>query len=192
MVPVRIPRYLITGILIVLVVVLGLAAGYWNIRPASFTPQSIQAPEQPDFFMDNPRIRQLNEQGQPTYELSSERATHQVGKEVTELDEPRLQYYREGEQQPWHLRARYGEITDNGDLVELSQDVLIEQQLGSQATRRLSTDALSVFPGRDYAETDHSVRIEAGGVTTATGMKAYFNDGRIELPSNVRGEHEAR
>ena len=188
----RIPRYLITGTLIALVVVLALAAGYWNIRPASFTPQTVQAPLQPDFFMDNPRIRQLNEQGQPTYDLISKQATHQVGKDVTELDEPRLQYYREGEQQPWQLQARYGEITANGDRVELSQNVIIEQQLSGQATRRLATPALSVFPARDYAETDRSVRIEAGGVTTATGMKAYFNDGRIELLSNVRGEHEAR
>ena len=188
----KIPRYLVTGTLVVLVVVLVLAAGYWNIRPSSFTPQTIQTPQQPDFFMDNPRIRQLNEHGQPAYDLNSERATHQVDRDVTELDEPRLQYYREDEGQPWELQARYGEITANGDRVELSENVIIEQQLDPQTTRRLSTAALSVFPERHYAETDHSVRIEAGGITTATGMKAYFNDGRIELLSNVRGEHESR
>ena len=188
----KIPRYLITGTLVVLVVVLALAVGYWNIRPASFTPQTVQAPLQPDFFMDNPHIRQLNEQGQPVYDLVSERAAHQVDSDVTELDEPRLQYYREGEQQPWHMRARYGEVSANGEQVALSQNVIIEQPLDGQATRRLLTPALDVYPRRDYAETDRSVKIEAGGVTTATGMKAYFNDGRIELLSNVRGEHEAR
>lgn len=187
----KIPRYLMTGSLVVLAVVLALAVGYWNIRPASFSPQSVQAPLQPDFFMDNPRIRQLNEQGQPVYELTSERAAHQVGKDVTELDEPRLQYYRANEQQPWDLRARYGEVSADGERVELSQNVIIEQQLSGQAARRLSTPALTVFPNRNYAETDRSVRIEAAGVTTATGMQAYFNDGRIELLSNVRGEHEA-
>lgn len=192
MVPVKIPRYLITGTLVVLVVVLVLAAGYWNLRPSSFTSQTIQATQQPDFFMDNPRIRQLNEHGQPAYDLNSERATHQVGRDVTELNEPRLQYYREGDGQPWDLQARYGEVTANGDRVELTENVIIEQQLGTQATRRLSTAALSVFPERHYAETDQSVKIETGGVTTATGMKAYFNDGRIELLSNVRGEHESR
>jgi len=29
-------------------------------------------------------------------------------------------------------------------------------------------------------------------VTTAKGMKAYMNDGRMLLLSNVRGQHEAR
>lgn len=187
----RIPRYLVTGILVLLLVVLALSVGYWNIRPERFAPQTVQAPLQPDFFMDNPRIRQLNEQGQPVYDLTSDSAAHQVGRDTTELDEPRLRYYREGEQSPWDMRARHGEVTANGEQVELSQNVIIEQQLEGQATRRLSTPQLSVFPKRDYAETDRSVRIEAGGVTTATGMKAYFNDGRIELLSNVRGEHEA-
>ena len=187
----KFPRYLITGTLIVLVVALALAVGYWNIRPASFTPQTGQAPLQPDFFMDNPRIRQLNEQGQPVYDLVSEHAAHQVDSDVTELDEPRLQYYREGDQQPWDMRARYGEVSADGQLVELNEDVVIEQQLDGQAARRLSTAALTVYPKRDYAETDRKVTIEAGGVTTATGMQAYFNDGRIELLSNVRGEHEA-
>lgn len=187
----KIPRYLTTGLVLLLTVVLALAVGYWNIRPHSFAPQSVQPALQPDFFMDNPRVRQLNEQGQPLYDMSSNRATHIVGRDVTELDEPRLRYYREGDQQPWDLRARHGEVSANGEQVELSQNVIIEQQLG-QTTRRLSTPELSVYPNRDYAETESSVRIEAGGVTTATGMKAYFNDGRVELLSNVRGEHEAR
>lgn len=188
----KVPRYLVTGGLVLLAVVLALAVGYWNIRPASFTPQLVQDPLQPDFFMDNPRIRQLNEQGQPVYDLTSIRAAHQVGEDITELDEPRLVYYREGDQQPWNLRARYGEVSADGERVELSQNVIIEQPLAGQPARRLSTPALSVFPSRHYAETDRSVRIEAGGVTTATGMQANFNDGRIELLSNVRGEHEAR
>lgn len=187
----KIPRYLVTGTLVLLLVVLALSVGYWNIRPERFAPQTVQAPLQPDFFMDNPRIRQLDEQGQPLYDLTSDRAAHQVGRDVTELDEPRLRYYREGEQPPWDLRARHGLVSADGEQVELSQNVIIEQQLAGQAARRLSTPQLSVFPKRDYAETDRSVRIDAGGVTTATGLKAYFNDGRIELLSNVRGEHEA-
>lgn len=187
-----IPRYLISGGLIVLAVVLALAVGYWNIRPASFTPEQVVAPLQPDFYMENARIRQLNEQGQPVYDLNSDRAAHQVGKDVTELDEPKLRYYRDGDFQPWELQSRYGTVTESGNRVDLSQNVVIEQNLPGQPARRLSTPALSVFPQRHYAETDRSVRIEAGnGVTTATGMEAYFNDGRIKLLSNVRGEHEA-
>src|SRR5690606_13165745 len=86
--PVKIPRYLVTGGIVLLAVALALAVGYWNIRPASFTPQVIQDPLQPDFFMDNARIRQLDVNGQPVYDLDSVRAAHQVGDDVTELDDP--------------------------------------------------------------------------------------------------------
>ena len=57
----------------------------------------------------------------------------------------------------------------------------------------LTTSRLSVFPEREYAETEQAVRIETvNGVTTANGMQAFLNDGRLLLLSNVRGQHEAR
>ena len=52
---------------------------------------------------------------------------------------------------------------------------------------------MTVLPEKDYAETRQPVRIvAANGVTTATGMKAYLNEGRMLLLSNVRGQHELR
>src|SRR5690606_3438744 len=57
----------------------------------------------------------------------------------------------------------------------------------------LTTSRMTVWPEKDYAETKQAVRIDAAnGVTTATGMKAYPNDGRMHLLSNVRGKHELR
>ena len=57
----------------------------------------------------------------------------------------------------------------------------------------LTTSRLTVFPEKEYAQTQQAVRIDAAnGVTTAQGMKAYMNDGRMLLLSNVRGQHEAR
>ena len=48
----------------VVLVALALSVGYWNIRPERFAPQTVQPSLQPDFFMDNPRIRQFM-QGEP-------------------------------------------------------------------------------------------------------------------------------
>ena len=57
----------------------------------------------------------------------------------------------------------------------------------------LTTSRLTVFPQKEYAQTQQAVRIDAAnGVTTAQGMKAYLNDGRMILQSNVRGQHEVR
>lgn len=188
------PRYLQRGVVITLAVALALAVGYWNIRPASFTgPALVQDPLQPDFFMVNPHIVMLGANGQPTYELTSERATHLVSDDSTRLDQPHLLFFREGEPQPWSLTATYGRVTEGGDRVQLNENVLLEQEVAGEIPRRMTTSALTVFPPRDYAETDQSVRIEAArNVTTATGMQVHFNDGRLLLLSNVRGQHEVR
>ena len=190
----KIPRYLLTAGLIGLAIVLGLSVGYFNIRPASFDSQlRISDPSQPDFYMENARILMLNAEGTPAYQLTSERATHQREDSSTLLTKPELLFYREGEAQPWLLEADRGVVTTGGDRVDLEQNVLLQQQDPNRATTQLTTQALTLFPQRDYAETAQDVRIEAAGsVTTATGMKVFLNDGRLELLSTVRGQHEVR
>lgn len=190
----KIPRYLLTAGLLGLTIVLGLSVGYFNIRPASFNGSlSISDPNQPDFFMENNRILMLNEQGTPAYELTSDRATHQSRDDSTQLDKPSLIFYRAADEQPWLLEADNGVITQAGDRVELTDNVLLQSQDPTRSARRMTTQALTLFPARDYAETAQSVRIEdANNVTTAVGMQVYLNDGRLELLSTVRGQHEAR
>ena len=190
----QLPRYLLTGALAILATVVALAVGDWNIGLSRYTPAPLVTdPAQPDFFMENPRILQRNEEGRPRYRLESEQARHLASNDSTELSAPRLLFYREDEAQPWETISRKAYTYDNADRVELVGDVQIEQRLPGQPRRKLSTEALTVFPPRDYAETDQDVKIEAArGVTTATGMQLYFNDGRVTLLSNVRGQHEVR
>ncbi|MFN3579446.1 MAG: LPS export ABC transporter periplasmic protein LptC [Pseudomonas sp.] len=188
------PRYLRTGLLLLLIVVLALAVGYFNIRPASFdNTLRISDPEQPDFYMEGTQIRLLNAQGTPVYELTSARATHQRSDDSTLLDKPSLTFYRENDNEPWLLEAENGVVSEGGDRVELTENVLLLRQDPTQPTTRMTTQALTLFPDRDYAETAQSVRIEAANsVTTAVGMQVFLNDGRLELLSTVRGQHEVR
>ena len=191
---VRLPRYVVLALIVGIGVLAALAVGYWNIRPASFQADPLVIdPRQPDFFMENARIRQLNAQGTVAYELVTERATHLASDESTLLEEPYLEFFREGETQPWELRARHGQADRGGDRVRLTEEVELKQKLPDRALTRLTTSLLDVFPQRDYAETDQAVRIEAAnGVTTGVGMQVQFNDGTMTLLSNVRGEHEVR
>jgi lipopolysaccharide export system protein LptC len=187
-----VPRYLRTASLIGLVVVLALAVGYFNIRPSTFdqTPLVLD-PLQPDFFMENTQILMFNEQGTLAYQLRSDRATHQRADDSTLLEQPNLLYYRPGEAHPWLLQAQQGVVTSGGKQVDMMNDVLLQRQDPAAPTARLTTQALTLYPERDYAETAQSVRIQtAGSNTTATGMQVFLNDGRLELLSNVRGQHE--
>ena len=178
----NVPRYLLTGLLVAIGVILALSMGYWNIRPASFTPATDSSSTRPDFYIDNARIQALSKEGKTAYEDGS-----------THLEQPKLVFYRGEDPKPWLLEADEGLVTENGDRVDLKANVLLQQQLTNQPTRRLSTSALTLFPARDYAETDQDVKIEAArSVTTATGMQLFLNDGRLKLLSTVRGQHEVR
>ncbi|SDS86052.1 lipopolysaccharide export system protein LptC [Halopseudomonas xinjiangensis] len=191
---IKLPRYVVLAIVVGTGVLAALAMGYWNIRPASFQPDPLVIdPRQPDFFMENARIRKLNVEGTVSYELTTERATHLASDESTLLEEPYLVFFRKGEPQPWELRARHGQADAGGDRVRLTEEVELQQKLPDRALTQLTTSLLDVYPQRDYAETDQPVRIEAAnGVTTAVGMQVQFNDGTMTLLSNVRGEHEVR
>lgn len=187
-----IPRYLRTAGLIGLAVALALAVGYFNIRPSSFDQEPLVTdPLQPDFFMENTQILMFNGQGTSAYQLRSTRATHQRTDDSTQLEQPNLLYYRPGEEHPWLLQAQQGAVTKGGNQVQLNTDVLLQRQDPTEPSARMTTQALTLFPERDYAETAQSVRIEtAGSVTTADGMQVFLDDGRLELLSNVRGQHE--
>ena len=77
--------------------------------------------------------------------------------------------------------------------VELIDQVRVERTDTKGRPTIITTSRLTVFPEKDYAQTRQPVRIEAAnGVTTATGMNAYLNEGRMLLLSNVRGQHELR
>ena len=80
-----------------------------------------------------------------------------------------------------------------GEQVELIDNVRIERNDAKGRPTIITTSRMTVLPEKDYAETRQPVRIiAANGVTTATGMKAYLDEGRMLLLSNVRGQHELR
>ena len=188
------PRYLTLGLLLAAGAALALAVGYWNISPGSFAPATVERDNaRPDFYIDNARIQMLDEQGKVAYRLTAEHAVHQIEDGSTRLEQPELLFFRGENPTPWLLKANQGLVTEKGDRVDLHADVLLQQQPDGQPQRQLTTSALTLYPRRDYAETDQSVRIEAArSVTTAEGMKLFLNDGRLQLLSTVRGQYEVR
>lgn len=181
--------------LVLLLVALLLAAvGYWNIRPESFMEQPrMEAVEAPiDFYVINARTVQYQPDGKLNYELTAEKMEHIKASDVSLLTRPTLLSYR-GSELPWHVSSERGEVGPQGEAVELIDQVRIERTDAKGRPTIITTSRMTVLPDKDYAETQQPVRIvAANGVTTATGMKAYLNEGRMLLLSNVRGQHELR
>lgn len=182
-------------LLLALVAALLVAVGYWNIRPESFMREPVASDaEQPavDFYVLGSRTIQYRADGSRDYEMTSEKVEHIKASDISLLTRPQLQAYR-GSELPWHVQSERGEVGPRGEEVELIDQVRVARTDAEGRPTILTTERLTLFPEKDYAETGQPVRIEAAnGVTTATGMKAYLNEGRMLLLSNVRGQHELR
>src|SRR5690606_2052402 len=181
--------------LLTLMAALLVAVGYWNIRPESFMQQPAPvASAEPaiDFYVLNSRTVQYQPDGKRHYEMTAEKMEHLKANDISLLTRPELYAYR-GTDLPWHVRSERGEVAAGGTEVELIEQVRVERTDAKGRPTILTTSRMTVWPEKDYAETRQAVRIEAAnGVTTATGMKAYLDDGRMHLLSNVRGKHELR
>ncbi|TBU89474.1 LPS export ABC transporter periplasmic protein LptC [Phytopseudomonas dryadis] len=187
-------RKLLTPVLLTFAALLLVAAGYWNINPDSFSsPPSQTRNENPvDFYAVNARSVQYQADGKLQYDMTSSLLEHVQSSDITLLSDPRMNLYR-GTEQPWKVRSERAEVGPDGIEVELIDQVRVERTDAKGRPTILTTSRLTVFPQKEYAQTQQAVRIDAAnGVTTAQGMKAYLNDGRMLLQSNVRGQHEVR
>ncbi|WPC04329.1 LPS export ABC transporter periplasmic protein LptC [Pseudomonas benzenivorans] len=170
------------------------AVGYWNISPESFSDRPARAGTDNtiDFYVIGANTLQYQADGKLHYEMTTSKLEHIKATDITLLSEPNLHLYR-GTQYPWKVRSVRGEVAPEGKEVELIDQVRVERTDAKGRPTILTTSRLTVFPEKEYAQTQQAVRIDAAnGVTTAQGMKAYLNDGRMLLQSNVRGQHEVR
>lgn len=186
---IRVPAVLL------LIALLLIAVGYWNVRPESFMQEApvVRGEGSPiDFYVINSRTVQYQTDGKRNYELTAERVEHIKASDVSLLTKPNLRSYR-GTELPWHVTSDRGEVGPQGEEVELIDNVRIERTDAKGRPTVVTSSRMTVLPEKDYAETRQPVRIvAANGVTTATGMKAYLDEGRMLLLSNVRGQHELR
>ena len=187
-------RKLLNPVLFTLAALLLAAVGYWNINPDSFSERPARPGNENaiDFYVVGANTVQSQADGKLHYQMSADKVEHIKLSDITLLNRPNLQLYR-GSELPWHVRSERGEVAPAGKEVELIDQVRVERTDAKGRPTILTTSRLTVFPEKEYAQTQQAVRIDAAnGVTTAQGMKAYLNDGRMLLLSNVRGQHEVR
>lgn len=188
------PHKLLNLLLISCATLLVAALGYWNLNPQdSSTPaHDATRDNQIDFFAKNTYTVQYQADGKLHYELTAEKVEHIKTSDITLMTAPNMNLFR-GTDLPWKIHSERGEVSPGGTEVELIDNVRVERTDAKGRPTVLTTSRLTVFPDKEYAQTQQAVRIvAANGVTTAQGMKAYMNDGRMLLLSNVRGQHEAR
>ena len=149
----------------------------------------------PEFYMENFTTQVLDKGGAPQYILQAAHMAHYPHDNHADLQEPILTVYEENKQAHWQVIAASGVLDNNRQQIQLHGEVNIDKSLAQDDMNQLHiiTRDLLVLPPTFYAETSAQTLITQGDTRVETkGMKAFFNEDRIQLLSQVRGVYESR
>jgi lipopolysaccharide export system protein LptC len=149
------------------------------------------ASDEPDLLIETAVIRQYRESGSLRYLLRSPLIEHFQQQALTRLSEPDLELH-DAPEPPWRITARRGVIRNasetrrNGDEeVELQENVHMRQTYDDGRRYHLRTPSITIYPQREYAETDQNVMITThAGRTKAVGLEGSLDKGLLKMFSS--------
>lgn len=147
--------------------------------------------ENPDAFGERVTIIEMNEQGTRDNSFSADTLVHYPYQDTTRFTHPHFTAYPVTGQ-PWHALANYGQSSHGMDKLTLWGQVKIQQPAGPDNKElTLITSLLTLYPQRDFAETDRPVLITDPHTTVnAIGMRAYLQEKRVQLLAKTRGVYD--
>jgi lipopolysaccharide export system protein LptC len=166
-----------------------LVAGSWwwlNRLDSRESNQPEAKIHEPEYIMSGFTTLAMGPDGLPKQRLHAEHMAYYRGEDTTELVRPKLEIYRHG-RPPLNVAAEKGWVTSGNEVILLSGrvDMWEEKPSGERAFEVVTSD-VRVLVDREYAETDQPATITGrGAIINAIGARAYFQDSRIELLSQV-------
>ena len=138
----------------------------------------------PDLYMLNATISQFGPEGELQHRIAANRFTHFPLTDVTTMTFPALELERTRNLDAWKITSSEGRILPSSDyreeIIELWNNVSASRSGNGKDFVNIETNSLSVYPGRNYAETDEPVFIKnQSGRTKAAAMKAFLNTGKF-------------
>ena len=161
-------------------------------RAHEATRSSTVAPNAPDAFLENFVTVEMDGAGKPRRQIEASWMAYHADQSV-ELTNPRYVLYR-AKGEPWHVRSERGHVSADGTVVWLLGRVDIWRNDASGARDPdIRTEQLKVLPDSDYAETTGPVTIRTpGSISTGVGMRAWLDENRFQLLSQVRTDVHRR
>jgi len=178
--------------ILALILLLGASLSWWLLRSLEVheTPVQDQVRHIPDYYVNQFTVNAMDDSGHLRYRLHADHMAHYLDDDTASLARPNMELFKDGGP-AWNASARRGWIGAGQKTVLLQGDVLVWRDPKVKGSGlELQTDDLHITPDRQYAETDRPVTIAQDiGITRAVGMRVYFEQGRMELLSDVRGHY---
>lgn len=174
-----------------LVLMLAAAGGSWVLLQNSTAPApqpGRQGAAQPGYYLSDAAILGTGADGRQLYRLEATSIQHLPAEDRVALSAVVVRY-SDGSQPDWFARADEGTIVEQGNLIRLSGDVVLQDGNANQQEKLLiETGTLDFRPRDRSASTEDAVRITRPGlVMTARGMTADFDAERLQLLAEING-----
>ncbi|WP_444930006.1 LPS export ABC transporter periplasmic protein LptC [Microbulbifer sp. SSSA002] len=155
------------------------------------TPQ--QQDRAADLIIKGAETRHFDQTGNLAYRVDAEEITYFQFKrrDRANLKEPRMLFYTD-DTAKWATRSKRGTAFNRGKRIVLNGDVQIDE-LPTPDGVKLETSRITIFPNREFAETDKVVIISSGpNRTEGKGLRAYLKENRMEILSDVKSSYDTQ
>ena len=170
--------------LLVLVVFLGISAiiAGWMVESRLLSQKEkvdLVIPDKIDYFLTNLHYRAMNTEGTLDYELNSPRLEHYPANDVSHIEQPSIQIYRQVDH--WLVDALEGEMVHKENIIRLRKQVVIQKQ--GNNPMQMYTESIRFEPDLNLVSTEAKVlmrskqgQIEAEEATFDLATQIYrFN-----------------
>lgn len=170
-------------------VVASLSIWIINRQPESPSAATAQYPDSPDGYMENFTTTIMNAEGQPSYTVTAAYMAHFPVDDHAEFRAPFITLKREPDHY-WTIAAEQGRAEQGAEIIHLLGEVLMHRHAAADdavEVKIVSRD-VTVLPDASYAETRQPTHISQGvHQLQSVGLKAYFEENRLQLLAQVRG-----
>ena len=183
--------------LLTLLVGLALIAGIYFLSsgPGTVDAQKTEATpkEEPGYAATNASVVETGDDGRPMYTLLAEQVRQHPNDNRVQLDRPRMTFVA-SDGNTWHVKAKSGQIREDGAHVELFGDVHVNGLLpGAEAPAVIDTSILSFDTKEEVVTTHAPVSLDWNGrKLSGTGLIAKLPSRQITLESRIHGSFPAK
>jgi len=162
---------------------------YQNPDQANTTDSDNTRKEQPTAYINGATFLIYNQEGAISTQLNSRQALYFSDSERIAIQSPDV-ILKTPDGQKINITADEGVFFPTNENLQLKGSVKIEQSSAEIDTWQLNTEALELNSLARFISTDQAVTIRRGkNLIQATGLKAWLDEKKIDLLSDVRGHY---
>lgn len=158
---------------------------------------NLSAKQRPTAFMEDGKIITYDEFGSPNFVMKSQKAMFYDDQKLIVFTLPHITFSEQRSDKPSSddyqsiiLRAEEAKYNTDKERLYLTGNVTLIMP-GKNESLTLETSKMEVDKKTNFISTNEAVTITKGaGLLKANGLKAWANEKKIQLLSNVRGQYD--